>query len=137
MALVCGVWEGGGEYRLEGLRKLKAHIPPETAYALGNNAGKKGNKQHGIDMPNAKPPQMLPNVTIFNWLVLGLAFGWLGFMLGLRDFSDTNIWVLVTQNACIGGLDQRIGGLDQCEAPSLMGSCSCGIEAKGYQKAEW
>ena len=96
-------------------------------FALGTNVGKKGNKQHGIDIPNANQMQMLPNATIFHWLVLGPAFGWLGFALGLRGFSDTNMWVLVMQNACVGGLDQRMGGLDRCEAQSLMGSCSCGI----------
>ena len=54
---------------------LKASITQETAFVLGNTAGKKGNKQHEIDMSNANPRRMLLNPTTFHLLTLRIALG--------------------------------------------------------------
>ena len=55
-------------------------------------------------MANANPNTKLANATIFYLLVFGLTLGWLGFALGTRwfvlgprDFLDTNMLVSVTQ----------------------------------------
>ena len=41
-----------------GLYNSKAHIPPETAFALGTQSVEKVKKQHEIDMPNANYIQL-------------------------------------------------------------------------------
>ena len=57
-------------------KKGKAHIPPETAFTLGNNTNKKGDKQHEIDILNANLMRKLLNATIFHRSALGFALGW-------------------------------------------------------------
>ena len=53
-----------------------------------------------------------------------------GFALCPRGFSDTNLLVLAARNPCldqcVGGLDQPVWDLDQCEASTRMGSSSDG-----------
>ena len=57
--------------------KRKAHIPPETGFALGIQCEGTGNKHHEIYMPNANPTLMYQHDMVYP-----------------------------TQNSCDGGLDQ-------------------------------
>ena len=55
--------------------RLKAHVPPETTYALATQHEQKLDKQHEIDMPNAIPSKKSPDATIYHLLSLGVALG--------------------------------------------------------------
>ena len=48
-----------------------AYIPPVTTFVLG----KKGNKQHEIDMPNANPARMIPYASIYHVVPSNTDFG--------------------------------------------------------------
>ena len=70
--------------------KTKAHIPPETTFALAKKRREYIDKQHEIDKPKANPTRKLPNMTIFHRLALGLTLN-LWFALGPRGFLDTSM----------------------------------------------
>ena len=74
---------------------FKAYIPPETAFAFRIQRKRKVDKQHEANMPC--------------FALLCPRYGQreevtqiLGFTLGTRRFLDTNLLVLVTQNARFG-----------------------------------
>ena len=76
------------------------HIPPEGQFALGYNAGKKGNKQHETDMPNANPntnvthhDHIPPLVILVCVGLLGVHVGLLGIRVGSARLFDTNLLV--------------------------------------------
>ena len=86
----------------------KAHIPPETVFALAEQ-----------ETNNMKLTcQML---TIFNLLALGLALGWLGFALGPWGFALGPHWVwkgFCSYLLVSATRKARIGDLYQHEPPT-------------------
>ena len=98
---------------------FKAYIPPETAFAFRIQRNRKVDKQHEANMPCLALlcPRYGQREEVTQIL---------GFALGTRRFLDTNLLVLVTQNARFGVMPnampnrEGVRSCDSCHVPLTM-----------------